>query len=105
MARSATYDDILLLESTGGARTSALDSARFEVGTSHRLADAEADWRLLTQGSIESPGQSVDFIRLWTRALGIAEADQYFVVARIDELTDNSEDGEECADRHRAIGP
>ncbi len=84
MARSAAYDDILLLESTGGARTSALDSARFEIGTSHVLADVEADWRALTQGSIESPGQSVDFIRLWTTPLGIAEADQYFVVARID---------------------
>ncbi len=84
MARSAAYDDILLLESTGGVRTSALDSARFEIGTSHVLADVEADWRALTQGSIESPGQSVDFIRLWTTPLGIAEADQYFVVARID---------------------
>lgn len=51
------------------------------IEVTHRLGDVEAAWRTLS-ATIESPGQSVDFIRLWIAAHGIPEADQLFVLAR-----------------------
>jgi CelD/BcsL family acetyltransferase involved in cellulose biosynthesis len=54
------------------------------VSTTHRIEDVEAVWRDLEAPSIESPGQSYDFIRLWTEATGIPEKDQLYVVASLD---------------------
>jgi CelD/BcsL family acetyltransferase involved in cellulose biosynthesis len=86
MARSATYDDILLLEEANESDWAAATGARaFKVTATHRLDDIEPVWRALTERSIESPGQSIDFIRLWIKALNIAEGDQYYVVAHLDD--------------------
>lgn len=86
MARSAAYDDILLLDQANDtAWTVASGTRAFKVTATHRMADVEAVWRTLTEKSIESPGQSIDFIRLWIKALGIAERDQYYVVAHLDD--------------------
>lgn len=56
----------------------------FEVVVSNTLEEVEADWRALTEGAIESPGQSFDFIRLWVRERRVAQADQRYVLARVD---------------------
>ena len=86
MARSAAYDDILLLDSANEpAMTAAAGSRAFRITATHRMSDIESVWRALTAGPIESPGQSIDFIRLWVSALGIPEQDQFYVVAYLDE--------------------
>ncbi len=85
MARSAAYDDILLLdEANSAAFALAPESSALQITATHRLADVEAMWRALTAGSVESPGQTVDFIRLWINALDIPEGDQFYVVAHLD---------------------
>lgn len=50
--------------------------------TSH-IEDVEAIWRQLAAGSVESPGQSYDFIRLWVADRKIPVADQHYLVARL----------------------
>ena len=86
MARSAAYDDILMLDAVNEPDLAVGTSARpFKITATHRLADIESVWRALTEKSIESPGQSIDFIRLWIKALGIAERDQFYVVAHLDD--------------------
>ncbi len=87
MARSAAYDDILLLDSANepASLTAAPGSRIFRITATHRMSDVEAVWRALTAGTIESPGQSIDFIRLWVEALRIPERDQFYVVAHLDD--------------------
>ena len=86
MARSAAYDDILMLDAVNEPDLAVGTSARaFKITATHRLADVESMWRALTEKSIESPGQNIDFIRLWIKALGIAERDQFYVVAHLDD--------------------
>ncbi|HTO27471.1 MAG TPA: hypothetical protein VL017_02660, partial [Devosia sp.] len=51
-----------------GLRSAAAPAtARSEIAVevADRIEDVEVVWRELTAGSIESPGQSYDFIRLW----------------------------------------
>ena len=48
-----------------------------------RIEEVEAAWRQLT-ASIESPGQSYDFIRLWVRNRNIPASDQRYVVGEVD---------------------
>ena len=87
MARSAAYDDILLLDQAAESDWAVATGARsFRITATHRMADVETVWRALTEKSIESPGQSIDFIRLWINALNIAERDQYYVVAHLDDV-------------------
>jgi CelD/BcsL family acetyltransferase involved in cellulose biosynthesis len=81
MAQSAALGRLVLLEEavqTTGAMTAA---DGFTVTVTHRLADIEPVWRALTATSIESPGQSFDFVRLWVKALGVPEENQFYVVA------------------------
>lgn len=61
------------------ARPSAL-----AISLTHHAADIESAWRHLSAASVESPGQSYDFIRLWTAAHGIPEADQFYFLAERD---------------------
>ncbi|MEO7221321.1 MAG: GNAT family N-acetyltransferase [Devosia sp.] len=85
MARSAAYDDILLLEEANESSwTMATGTSAFKITATHRLDEVEHVWRALTEKSVESPGQSIDFIRLWIKALNIAERDQFYVVAHLD---------------------
>ncbi|KRA45639.1 GNAT family N-acetyltransferase [Devosia sp. Root635] len=71
-----------------GARSTAAGVAamRGEIGVTvtSRIEDVEAVWRDLTAGSIESPGQSYDFIRLWVANRQVPQAEQLYVVGRID---------------------
>ncbi|HEX4298392.1 MAG TPA: GNAT family N-acetyltransferase, partial [Devosia sp.] len=55
--------------------------APFTVAIGHSLDAVEPIWRTLAANGIESPGQSVDFIRLWVGALKIPAADQVYAVA------------------------
>ncbi len=50
----------------------------------HRIDDVDAVWAALEAGAIESPGQSSAFTRAWVAALGIAEADQFYLTAELD---------------------
>src|SRR5204862_3583925 len=86
MARSAAYDDILMLDAVNEPDLTVGTSARaFKITATHRPADVESMWRSLTEKSVESPGQSIGFIRLWIKALNIAERDQFYVVAHLDD--------------------
>lgn len=60
-------------------RTSALT-----ISMTHCAAEVEAAWRQLSADGVESPGQGYDFIRLWTEARGIPEADQFYFLAERD---------------------
>lgn len=55
-----------------------------DVLVASRIEEVEAIWRQLTPQSIESPGQSYDFIRLWVANRKIAGADQRYVVGLVD---------------------
>lgn len=77
MAQGAA-DTLLLDQSIETGRKAA---AGFAVRLTHRIAEVEPLWRGLTAGAIESPGQDFGFIRLWTEAFGVAEADQFYVAA------------------------
>lgn len=69
----------------GGNTSGASASLRGEIDVmvTHRIEDVEADWRLLTAGAVESPGQSYDFIRLWVKDRGVPETDQRYVIGRV----------------------
>ncbi len=54
------------------------------VHLAHCLDDVAVAWTTLESGQIESPGQSLAFTRAWVSALGIAEADQFYLVAERD---------------------
>ncbi|MDB5538623.1 MAG: hypothetical protein JWQ89_350 [Devosia sp.] len=51
---------------------------------SHRLDEVAPVWAALEAGQIESPGQSSAFILSGVAALGIAEADQFYLTAELD---------------------
>jgi len=59
-------------------------SHALRVSITHRIEDVEADWRRLSSGGIESPGQSYDFIRLWVADRNIPTESQFYVVGSID---------------------
>jgi len=68
----------------GVREAAALSPAAISVSVSHDIAEVESVWRALTLKTIESPGQSFDFIRLWVAQRGIAAQDQRYVVGRVD---------------------
>lgn len=85
MAGTAAIGEVLLLDEAKESAWAVASGMRaVSVTATHRLADVEAIWRGLTAASVESPGQTVDFIRLWVNALGIPESDQFYVVAHYD---------------------
>lgn len=51
---------------------------------SENIEDVEPAWRQLSADAVESPGQSYDFIRLWTRYRQIPASEQRYVVAELD---------------------
>ena len=61
-------------------------AVRGEIGVlvTNRIEDVEQVWRELTGKSIESPGQSYDFIRLWIADRKVPPSQQRYVVGRID---------------------
>jgi len=80
MAESATLPK-LHDQVAGPARTAA--SAGVSVRLAHHLEEVESAWRHLEGQGVESPGQSLEFIRLWTRTQSIPEVDQVYVVAEL----------------------
>jgi len=58
--------------------------ADIAVAVTSQIEDVEDIWRALSARSIESPGQSYDFIRLWVAHRNVPQADQRYVVGRID---------------------
>lgn len=81
MARSAAYDENLLLEDAVETVPALAAGRAFRITATHSLWEVEPIWRALTAKSIESPGQNLDFIRLWIEAMGIPERDQFYVIA------------------------
>src|SRR3569833_4281834 len=65
-------------------RTNSSVGGSFRVSVGHSMRDVEAVWRSLTATQVESPGQMFDFVRLWIDALGIPQADQFFILAEDD---------------------
>lgn len=83
MAPSAAIDDILLRERARGQAAPA-GLRGLEIVATHSLEDVAPVWQALTAQNIESPGQQLDFIRLWIEALAIPARDRIFVVAHLD---------------------
>src|SRR5688500_18184777 len=54
------------------------------VKLAHCIDEVAAVWTALEAGTIESPGQSSAFTRAWVAALGIADADQFYLTAELD---------------------
>jgi CelD/BcsL family acetyltransferase involved in cellulose biosynthesis len=85
MAGSAALGEVLLLDAAvDDGAMSAADIGSITITATHRLAEVETIWRQLIADAIESPGQSIDFIRQWIAALGVRERDQFYVVAHQD---------------------
>ncbi|WP_193335406.1 GNAT family N-acetyltransferase [Devosia beringensis] len=59
-------------------------SQAISVSVSHSIGEVEEIWRALTVKTIESPGQSFDFIRAWVTQRDIAPSAQHYVVGRVD---------------------
>lgn len=59
-------------------------SERIQVWVASRIEDVEADWRRLTEGAVESPGQRYDFIRLWVANRNIPASAQFYVLGEVD---------------------
>ncbi|WDR03704.1 GNAT family N-acetyltransferase [Devosia algicola] len=55
----------------------------FSFSLTHNIEDVEAIWRKLEKQGIQSPGQSCDFIKLWTRTRNIAPRNQFYVVGYV----------------------
>jgi len=74
------------LESGARSNAAAVVAARGEIAVqvADRIEDVEAVWRELTANSIESPGQSYDFIRLWIADRQVPQSQQRYVVGRVD---------------------
>jgi CelD/BcsL family acetyltransferase involved in cellulose biosynthesis len=88
MADSAALPDRMprmLDEAPSGPRVST-DGRQLAIAAqvSHSIADVEAVWLALEATGIDSPGQSFAFTRLWTETMGIAQADQFFIVGKVD---------------------
>ncbi len=54
------------------------------VRLTHRIDDVAPTWSRLEAQGIDSPGQSLAFIRTWIAALGIPESDRFFLTAEIE---------------------
>lgn len=65
---------------TGGATGTARDIG-ITVTLTHRVEDVTETWNVLAASGIQSSGQSLGFTRLWAREFGIAEADQFYLLA------------------------
>ena len=48
------------------------------------ISAVEPIWRQLAAGTLESPGQTIEFITLWAETQRIPEADRLFVVGEVD---------------------
>lgn len=60
--------------------------AQLRIQVSSRLADVEADWRVLEAEGLQSPSQSFDFNKVWVETLEIESAQRLFVtIATEDE--------------------
>lgn len=68
---------------TEDAARAAGAAAGLNVRVLHRMDNVAAAWDALAGDPI-SPAQSAGFVRAWIAALGIAEADQYFILAERD---------------------
>jgi len=70
----------------GEAAVAAPAALRGEINVriTRRIEDVEAVWRSLAERSIESPGQSYDFIRLWVEDRKLPLEAQRYVVGEVD---------------------
>lgn len=62
----------------------ALDAGRVEVTTTSELAQVEPLWSRLAGAGLMSPGQNLDFVRLWIAAFAIPVRDQVYVTVSLD---------------------
>lgn len=79
--------DAAIDPSLRGDAASVVARSEIAVEVAERIEDVEAAWRELTASSIESPGQSYDFIRLWVADRKVPASHQRYVVGRIDGQT------------------
>lgn len=68
----------------GAADAPAMLHGKIDVLVTSQIEDVETAWRQMTAHSIESPGQSYDFIRLWVSDRKVPLADQRYVLGRVD---------------------
>jgi len=71
------------LAGAGGRTVAWASDSDFVVDVSHSIHAVEDTWRSLA-GSVESPGQDFDFVRLWVRSFAIPEEDQFYVTLSLD---------------------
>jgi CelD/BcsL family acetyltransferase involved in cellulose biosynthesis len=78
MLNSATLDHSLAADNE-----SVIGSARVTATSTNDIGAVESTWRRLAAGNLESPGQTVEFIRLWADTQHIPDADRLFVVGEV----------------------
>lgn len=85
MAQSEAAETFAFGLAGAGGRSSAwVSDSDFTISVFHRLEAVETTWRGLAP-TVESPGQDFDFVRLWTQVFETPEADQFFIVAALED--------------------
>lgn len=81
VAQSLMHVDEESLAANAAGSLAALD---ITATVTHRIEEVEATWRRMLAMGVESPGQSYDFIKLWTEDRQIKAEDQLYVVGHAD---------------------
>lgn len=83
MAQSEIAVETIALDLDRSSAHSAVSTPTFDVAVFHDLAAIEATWRALSR-TVESPGQTFDFVRLWCETFATPQADRFFITATLD---------------------
>lgn len=83
-ASSQSFDGAV--EGMAPAIAEAVSNLRVNISArvATRIEDVECAWRQLSAGSMDSPGQCYDFIRLWVRDRNIPATQQRYVIGEVD---------------------
>lgn len=68
---------------TGSAASGWWHEQGVSVCVTHNIDDVAEVWRQLEAGGIESPGQSLDFTRVWIEKFAIASSEQLYVTGSL----------------------
>ena len=85
----AAYETVQLLPresvTEGASEIGVADLERIgvRIGFTDSLTDIEPAWRALEQNGIDSPGQSYDFVRIWTETFDIPRLNQAYLAVEI----------------------
>lgn len=81
---NAESQGLLRVAEPAAKEAAAMSSVAISAWVAQNIEEVEAIWRDLAGGSIESPGQSYDFIRTWVGERHLGADEQHYVVGLVD---------------------